>query len=94
MTSGDNPFDSVLVSPYLFGWDQVGQIYGFADALQVGYGYWLYAYDTCGLWLENRTVSYDVFTTDVKEKWNITSIPFNQSVNKADIIVGVSGYRL
>ena len=30
----------------------------------------------------------------VKEKWNITSIPFNQSVNKADIIVGVSGYRL
>jgi len=35
------------INDNLFGWDRIGQSYTFADILEPGYCYWLYAYQQC-----------------------------------------------
>ena len=36
-----------IVNEYLFGWDRYTQSYLFSDDLLPGYGYWIYAMDSC-----------------------------------------------
>ncbi len=80
-----------VVSDYLFGWSRSSQSYTFADTLEPGYGYWVYAYEPCEFWIENTTLVYDTYITDVEQNWNIISVPYDQSVNKANIIVEYLG---
>lgn len=38
-----------IINDYVFGWNQVGQTYDFADTFMPGQAYWLYAYQPCKL---------------------------------------------
>jgi len=80
-----------VVSDYLFGWNRFSQSYLFADILEPGFGCWMYACESCEIWIENITLNYDNYITDVEQGWNIISVPYNQSLNKADIIVEYLG---
>ncbi len=75
------------VSEYIFGWNRTTQSYGFANALEPGYGYWIYAYDNCELWIGNITITPDNYITDLEDVWNIVGVPYDQPVNKTDILV-------
>jgi len=75
------------VSDFIFGWDRPGQYYTFNDALEPGYGYWLYAYEPCELWVENITITSDDYITGLEADWNIVGVPHDQPVDKTNILV-------
>jgi photosystem II stability/assembly factor-like uncharacterized protein len=75
------------INDFVFGWDRNTQGYIFSDKFKPGNGYWIYAYTDCILWMENITLEYDVFITDIKTKWNIIGLSYNQSVVKTNILV-------
>ncbi len=76
-----------IISDYVFGWDRDSQGYTFVDTLGSGYGYWVYASESCELWIENISITSDEYVTHLEENWNIVGMPQNQSANKIDIIV-------
>jgi len=59
--------------------------------LEPGYGYWIYAYNSCELWVENITIIPDDFITNLIQTWNIIGIPDVESVNKTDLIITYLG---
>ncbi len=75
------------INDYVFGWNRTFQSYNFADILEPGYGYWLYAYEPCELWIKNTTLVYDDYITDVEQNWNIISVPYNENVSKTNILI-------
>jgi len=76
-----------IISDYVFGWNRGGQSYTLTDALDSGYGYWLYASESCELWIENSSISSDEYVIHLEENWNVVGMPQNQSVNKINITV-------
>ena len=77
-----------IISDFVFGWDRIGQAYNFASLLKPGNGYWLYAYEDCEIWLENISMKpEDPFITNLETGWNIVGLPYDQNVNKTNILV-------
>ncbi len=76
-----------IVSDFIFGWDRMGQTYTLPTMVDPGYGYWMYAYEPCELWIENITVPSDDYITDAEQNWNIISVPYDENVSKTDILV-------
>ena len=76
-----------FVNNFIFGWNRFGQYYTFADTLMPGYGYWIFASNSCELLIKNISYVYDPFVTKAETGWNIVGIPCNQLVNKNDLFV-------
>ena len=77
----------------IFQWNRsVPQTYWPTSTLTPGYGYWIYAYQTCELFASilNQNVSSNFITT-LSMNWNVFGVPINQSVNKTSIIVTYLG---
>jgi len=91
-TTDNNPTDNPLINSYIFGWDGDSQSYVFADTLESGQGYWMYASCDCELISVNvdEDNNYNLIT-DVKQNWNIIGVPFNFPVDKNDILVNYEG---
>ncbi len=87
VTTYENPTNNPLINPYLFGWSRSTQSYIFADMLEPGYGYWVYTYDGCELRAKNISSAPDNYITELEENWNIVGVPYDQPVNKTDILV-------
>ncbi len=80
-----------LISDYLFGWGRATQSYIFANELEPGHGYWLYAYENCKVSIENITTVTSNVITDVEQNWNLVSSAYDQPLNKSDIIIHYNG---
>ena len=80
-----------IISDYLFGWDRNAQSYHFANTLEPGYGYWVYAYEACELKAPSMGTMFDGYITHVKQKWNIIGLPNDEPMNKTDITVTYLG---
>jgi hypothetical protein len=81
------------ISDFIFGWDRNTQSYTFANTLEPGYGYWMFAYSTCDILVQGiSNVIIDNYITSIHENWNIIGSPLDQSVAKADLIVEYNGY--
>jgi hypothetical protein len=89
--SWNNAVSSGIINEYLFGWNRIGQNYIFAETLEPGYGYWIYAYDNCEIWVENVTATLDTYITNLEKNWNIVGVSYDQSVNKNDLTVNYAG---
>jgi len=76
-----------IINNFVFGWYRNVQSYNFSDILEPAYGYWIYAYEPCEIWVENITITPDCYITDVEGGWNIVGVPYDQNVSKYDIIV-------
>jgi len=85
--SWSNAVSAGMVNDFIFSWDRIYQSYTFDDTLEPGYGYWLYAYEDCELWVENITVTSDDHITVLEQNWNIMGMPYDQPVDKTDILV-------
>ena len=80
-----------LVSNYIFGWDRDSQSYIFADILEPGYGYWIYAFDVCELKAPVFNLNFDGTITTLSNNWNIVSCPTNVLIDKASTMVNYNG---
>jgi len=80
-----------VVNNYIFRWDRNTQGYDFANTLDPGYGFWIFAYDVCELRAEGITINPDTYITDLKQNWNIIGIPDSQNVSKMDLIINYDG---
>ena len=79
------------VSDFIFGWDRLGQSYTFNSALEPGYGYWIYVYNPCQLWIPIMSTNSDNYITDIEQNWNIVGLPDDENVSKGDLIIdGIS----
>jgi uncharacterized repeat protein (TIGR02543 family) len=48
-TTSNNPTGSPLVLGFLYNWTRTSQAYVLSNTLIPGYGYWMYAYHSCGV---------------------------------------------
>jgi PKD repeat protein len=79
--------DDGIINKYMFGWNRVGQYYTFANTLEPGFGNWVFAYENCELWIENIIIDTDDYITSIELGWNSIGIPYDQPVNKVDLLV-------
>ena len=87
-TQATSPANGPIIDPSVFGWDRNQQMYIFiSDILEPGYGCWMYAYEPCELWIENISITPGDYITELEAGWNIFGVPYNQSVNKIDLLV-------
>ncbi len=75
------------ISDFIFNWNRSSQSYTFTYSLDQGYGYWFYAYEPCELWVDNIILVSDDYITYIKSGWNIVSVPYDNPVDKTDILV-------
>ena len=76
-----------IISPFIFSWNSVSQSYEFADVLNPGYGYWIYAYKNCELWTLYYERNFDDFISHLEPKWNSLGIEFDYDISKYDVLV-------
>ena len=81
-----------IISNSVFGWERQYQTYLLVSHLTPGQGYWAYAYEPCEMWIQNISIHSDNFITAIKPNWNIISSPYNQPVNKTNLLVNESSW--
>lgn len=89
--------DAVLngyVNDYIFGWDETIQSYQFADVLQPGTGFWMYATESLTLYILGCSESNLDEISALAENWNVIGLPFVEEIEKSDMYytVGVTTY--
>jgi len=85
--SWDQAITSGIINEYIFGWDRLGQYYTFANTFNPGYGYWMFSYENCTIWIENSGIEYDDYITTTEIGWNSFSVPYYLPVDKDDILI-------
>ncbi len=76
------------ISNFIFDWNRSEQSYSFSTQFKASYGYWLYSYELCELWVENVTLSSSTpYITEVQFGWNLFSVPYDENVSKQGILV-------
>jgi len=83
-----NSSDGPIIDPNVYSWNRSLDMYfQIQDSFNPGYGYWIYSYYDCELWVENITSISDDYITELEEKWNIVGIPTYQNVDISNLIV-------
>jgi len=80
--------DEGIVMNYIYKWD--GTFYTTYDILDPGLGYWIWAYYSCELIFYSNAINNDYLAT-IQQKWNLIGLPYNQTLEKGDIIVHYDG---
>jgi hypothetical protein len=84
---------NVIILNYTYGWKRgaENQSYELADTLQPGYSYWTWSYhNNVNLSFSGDEVG-DGYITFLKQKWNLMGLPYNESLDKEDLIIGYNG---
>ena len=76
-----------FISDFVFGWSRFMQSYYFCGVFNPGDAYWVYAFEPFELWCYYDPTPLDNYITELQEGWNLISIPFNQTINKTDLLV-------
>jgi parallel beta-helix repeat protein len=91
-TTNDNPTNEPIILEFLYTWNRTNQGYDFADTLEPGYGYWVYAYQPCTLGINKVGFSIeDTVISDRMITWNIVGAPFEGLVFKENLIIHYNG---
>jgi len=57
------------------------------SVLVPGEGYWMFAYVACDLWISSNVSKTDDNITDLLMDWNMVGLPYNESINKNDLMI-------
>jgi hypothetical protein len=90
-TEAIDPMNGPIVDPSIYGWDRIIDIYYPSDYLNPGFGYWIYAYASCNLFIQNYSVNYDNFITYLVTGWNAMGVTKDQNVDLIELIVNYDG---
>jgi hypothetical protein len=93
-TTDNNPTGSPLIDSTCFGWVRSNQYYITEQSLEPGYGWWMYCYEPCALWIQNVIVSEANPMTIVESGWNIIGNPYGQIIEKSVILVNDSLWNI
>jgi len=61
------------------------------SVLEPGEGYWMFAYDSCDLWISSNVSKTDDNVTDLLMDWNLIGLPYDESVALNDLMVYYDG---
>jgi len=86
-----NPINGPIIDPNVYGWDRNLDLYTPTTSFDPGYGYWIYSYFDCELFIENISLIPDNYITNLKASWNSIGIPDNQSMDLTDLIINYNG---
>jgi hypothetical protein len=67
---------------FIYKWNVINQNYEFSDVLIPGECYWIYAYESCTLWIESNVDIVEEFTIDINYNWNHIGLPHILPINK------------
>jgi hypothetical protein len=70
---------------FVYGWNADSKSYLTVDVLESGEGFWMYAFDTCMLWVTGNW-SDDV-VTNLALKWNLVGLPFDETIGEENLTV-------
>jgi hypothetical protein len=80
--------DYGIILNFIYGWDRSNQSYLITELLKSGFGYWLYSYKNCSLYVQGFTgINYDDYITDLDSEWNIIGISFDERIDKQNLTV-------
>lgn len=83
--------DFNIIYPIIYTWNTDMQNYEVVDIFHIGRGYWIYANDTCTIWLNGNYNIYPDIITNLSNKWNLIGFPNNFSVIKDNLYVFYNG---
>jgi putative salt-induced outer membrane protein YdiY len=83
--------DNLFILGTIYGWDAALQNYIMSDTLNPGYGYWMYAYGDCDLWITSTPSSTNTTLTTLLVKWNLIGLPSDTPVGINNLIVSLDG---
>jgi hypothetical protein len=77
---------------FMYEWNRSTQSYGLTDVLVPGCGYWMYAYQSCSVFVISAVVPADSeVITVLSTQWNFVGISDEVSVEKNILIVSYDG---
>jgi len=82
--------DNGTILGFIYGWNTSNQNYVSTDVFDPGKGSWMYAYDSCDLWVSGNISDNDQIT-DLFEEWNLVGLPYDMTVAKENITVNYLG---
>jgi hypothetical protein len=85
--SWNNAVNNSVIVDYIFKWDSLSQSYLSSDNFESGYGYWLWSYEPCYLWVKNTSIPDTDIISDLNTDWNMIGTPFFNNVSKTDLTV-------
>jgi parallel beta-helix repeat protein len=83
--------DNNIILPFIYGWNHTVQSYQSYDVIIPGYGYWIYSYHCCELWIFNYERNFDNYVTHLDSSWNIVGSSCGYPLNKDYIVVSYNG---
>jgi hypothetical protein len=83
-TEATNSTNQIILN-FVYKWN-VSSGYEYVNIIEPGYGYWLWAYKECELLIASNVIG-DGYITELKQSWNIMGLPYNESLNKEDLII-------
>jgi len=90
-TTTNNPTGTKIIEGNIFGWNRNTQSYEFVDCIVPGFGYWLFSYDECELWVYDVKKIVTNYITSLGEGWGIFGLPDDQSTDLDNIIANYNG---
>jgi hypothetical protein len=80
-----------IIINIIYGWSTTLKNYDMSDVFNPGFGYWVYAYETCNLSITIAAINDDTYISSLQQEWNLIGLPFTTPVNKQDLIVVYDG---
>jgi hypothetical protein len=87
--SWQDAVDGGIVVDFMYEWFDGS--YLFADVLNPGFGYWMFAYFDCDLWVSSIINDDTDDISDLFVGWNLIGLPFNETIYKDDLLVFYNG---
>ncbi|MFA5103131.1 MAG: DUF2341 domain-containing protein, partial [Candidatus Thermoplasmatota archaeon] len=81
-----------LVLNFVYEWNRSMQYYGLSDGLMPGYGYWMYAYQNCSVFMVSTMIPSETdVITGLLTQWNLVGLPDDDVVPNQALVVRYDG---
>jgi len=83
--SWQDAIDNNTILDFVYKWNVTNQNYEFADVLVPGECYWMYAFESCTLWIDSTVNIVDEFKIEILSNWNLVGLPHVTQIDKNDL---------
>ena len=83
--SWQDAIDNNTILDFVYKWNVTNQNYEFADVLVPGECYWMYAFESCTLWIDSKVNIVDEFKIEILSNWNLVGLPHVTQIDKNDL---------
>jgi hypothetical protein len=80
--SWQDAVDNNTILDFIYKWNVTNQNYEFAETLNPGECYWIYAYEVCTLFIDSKINIVEEFTNKILPNWNLIGMPNVNPIDK------------